>query len=345
MSVARRCLSLGLFVALGCGDDAPPHEHDGGHAGDGGHEELDGGVALDAGIGDPPATLAETGLYSDFAARTLAPGVIAYTVDHELWSDGAEKRRFLLLPEGTSIDTSDMDDWVFPIGTRVWKEFHRDGVHVETRFMEKRAEGGDSGWIRIAYVWSADGTEALPAPDGVEDGRGTPHDVPSVVDCRQCHRGGFDNLLGVSALQIAAPGGLLDRLQADGRLTAPPATRPTIPGSGETFAALAYMHANCGHCHGEHHPLARIRAMRLYVPVGLTSPEDAPVYRTAVGAMAGHLIDGSNTIIVPGDPMGSQLFNRITRRDKEQMPPLGTEVADPTGSETIRLWIEGLAAP
>lgn len=339
MQLRHVCLAAGWIAAVGCGGDdrPPPRDHDAGDFGD-------GGLPLDAGIGDPPATLAETGLYSDFDARTLAPGVIEYGVDFELWADGASKRRFLLLPAGTTIDTSDMDDWVFPIGTRVWKEFHRDGVHVETRFMEKRAEG-ELGWLRIAYVWSADGTEALAAPEGVEDGRGTPHDVPSVADCRQCHRGARDNLLGVSALQTAAPGGLLDRLQAEGRLTAPPAMRPDIPGPPATRAALAYMHANCGHCHGEHHPLAMIRTMRLYVPVGLTRPEDAPVYRTAIGAMAGHLIDGSSTIIVAGDPMGSQLFNRITRRDANQMPPLGTEVVDPTGSEAIRLWIAGLAPP
>ena len=38
---------------------------------------------------------------------------------YPLWSDGAEKQRYLSLPPGTQIDTSNMDDWKFPVGTRV----------------------------------------------------------------------------------------------------------------------------------------------------------------------------------------------------------------------------------
>jgi hypothetical protein len=320
-------------VAAGCDDGGGgvPHEHDGGVTRE---------TTPDAGL-VVPELLSETGLYSDIAMRTLAPGVLEYEVDYELWSDGADKRRFLLLPAGTTIDTSSIDHWVFPIGTRVWKEFHRDGVHVETRFMEKQAEG-ETGWVRIAYVWNDFETDATAAPDGLDDARGTMHDVPSVNDCRQCHRGVTDNLIGVSALQIASPGGLLDRLTADGRLSDPPATRPAIPGDDVQRPALAYLHSNCGHCHNEIHPIGERRPMRLWVPVGLAQAEDAPVYATAIGQMAGHLIDGSNTIIVPGDPSTSQLWMRMNLRNLEQMPPLATELVDPTGSEAVRAWIASL---
>src|SRR5688500_13196261 len=75
-----------------------------------------------------PARLSETGLFADVKAGTLAPGVRAFRLQFELWSDGAAKRRWVALPEGGRIDTSDMDAWRFPVGTRLWKEFTRDGV-------------------------------------------------------------------------------------------------------------------------------------------------------------------------------------------------------------------------
>src|SRR5262245_30688341 len=84
-----------------------------------------------------PEHLSETGLFADVARESLAPDIIAYAPRFQLWSDGADKRRWLWLPPGARIDTSDMDSWVFPVGTKFWKEFTRDGVRVETRLLEK----------------------------------------------------------------------------------------------------------------------------------------------------------------------------------------------------------------
>ena len=64
-------------------------------------------VAVDAAAYDGPKTLAETGLYSDFVTKTLSASVIAYDVRYPLWSDSLEKSRFISLPTGTTIDTTD----------------------------------------------------------------------------------------------------------------------------------------------------------------------------------------------------------------------------------------------
>src|SRR5690348_9989527 len=48
--------------------------------------------------GGVPPTLSATGLYQDFAARTLLPSVREFTPVHPLWSDSAQKRRFVQLP-------------------------------------------------------------------------------------------------------------------------------------------------------------------------------------------------------------------------------------------------------
>src|SRR5690606_11039614 len=64
-----------------------------------------------------PGELRCTGLYSDWEARTLRCGVTAYAPGYELWSDGAEKQRYVWLPPGATIDVSDPDDWDYPVGT------------------------------------------------------------------------------------------------------------------------------------------------------------------------------------------------------------------------------------
>ena len=103
-----------------------------------------------------PPTLRETGLYIDAAALTVDPQHLTFSPQYPLWTDGAAKRRWISLPPGTAIDASDPDAWVFPVGTRLWKEFSFDGRRVETRYLEREADR----WVYAAYAWSEDGREA-----------------------------------------------------------------------------------------------------------------------------------------------------------------------------------------
>jgi hypothetical protein len=47
----------------------------------------------------------------------------------------------------------------------------------------------------------------------------------------------------------------------------------------------------------------------------------------------------SSNEIVPGAPAQSQLFDRISRRDVLQMPPICTKVVDDPGVALVRKWI------
>src|SRR5690349_1711795 len=94
---------------------------------------FDGGTAD---VPDAPAKrgrdqLSQTGLYADIATKTIAADVLAFEPSYVLWSDGATKTRWVRLPPGTSIDTTDPDHWVLPVGTQLWKEFVRDGKRIE----------------------------------------------------------------------------------------------------------------------------------------------------------------------------------------------------------------------
>lgn len=145
-----------------------------------------------------PTTLAETGLYADFASRTIAADSRPFSPQYPLWTDGATKRRWVRLPKGASIDASSPDAWQFPVGTKLWKEFSF-GRPVETRFIERTREG----WRFATYVWSEDGkTAALAEPRG-QLAPGTEHQIPAAADCRVCHANGATPVLGFSALQLS----------------------------------------------------------------------------------------------------------------------------------------------
>ena len=157
---------------------------------------------------------------------------VAYVPQSPLWSDGAEKRRWIALPPGTSIDTSRADAWDFPPGTKAWKEFSHRGRKIETRFIERLADGG---WRYATYLWNAEGTKATLAP--AEGAPGPIYPIPSRTDCLACHEGAASPILGYSAVQLSSS---------------------IAAGSSIERAALGYLHANCGHCHNDAGPLANV---------------------------------------------------------------------------------------
>ncbi len=215
----------------------------------------------------PPQALQETGLYSHFAALEVDPRHLAFSPQYPLWTDGAVKRRWISLPLGSAIDGSDPDAWVFPVGTRLWKEFSFEGRRVETRFIELQPDGQ---WLYAAYAWNPEGTEAqLVSERGRRGayplGDGRSHTIPGVSDCKACHQGGRSEVLGFSALQLSPdrdPGALhadaggvdLTYLVEKGLITGLPKSlldkAPRIAAASPTErAALGYLHGNCGHCH------------------------------------------------------------------------------------------------
>lgn len=315
-------------------------------------------VAVDA---EPPfvapTMLSETGLYSDIATKTIAAGVDEFMPRWQLWSDAAVKRRWILLPAGAHIDTADLNWWVFPKGTKLWKEFVRDGARIETRFLQKIGDGNTwADWFVVSFQWNVGETEATAVPDGVPDDTG-PNDIPSRSDCRKCH-GDTRNpsvVLGFGALQLdyTPTGGLLD-LQAlvdDGRLTAPP-TRPGGPGTpffplpaGDDLArdALGYLHANCGGCHNLRSDVHGVVPIVLRHDVTmLTAWNQTPGYLTTVDVVPSTGAPGATAVIEPGVPAQSALYYRVTTTGGQRMPPVGREVVDPTGTEAIRAWIASL---
>ena len=300
--------------------------------------------------------LSETGLYSDLASQTLAAGVRAFAPNFILWADGADKQRWLQLPEGAQIDSSDMNRWSFPVGTRAWKQFSLGGVPLETRLVERYGPAPDDYWMG-AFVWQEDGSDASFVAEGQLDLQGTPHDAPAQDKCPACHNGEPGRLLGFSALQLSraedaaqaspeADAWTLARLAEEQRLSAPPAagSHYAPPGDTTSAAALGYLHANCGHCHNPRGTSWPDTQMVLRLDVDSSSLEDTRLFRSVVGqALQYYRADPGTLRVVPGDPAASALVQRMqVRGPKEQMPPLATEEIDSEGLDIVRRWIANL---
>jgi hypothetical protein len=288
-----------------------------------------------------PQRLSETGLYRPEAAGTLAAGVRTYRPRFELWSDGADKQRWVSLPEA-AIDTHDMDAWQFPAGTKFWKEFARDGRRIETRLLAKFGPApGD--WVGAAYVWLPDGSDAVLAPEGQQNARETSHDVPSAAQCLACHGGSRSRILGFSAIQLSDGDAelTLRGLAAEQALSDPPKVEPHIPGDALDVAALGYLHANCGHCHNAARPVRS--GARCYDP---ERPFDLSLRTSELDSLTSTAAYRSTRdgIVVPGDSEHSELFRRMESGSMflSRMPPLATESRDERGLSLVRRWIAQL---
>jgi hypothetical protein len=292
-----------------------------------------------------PQHLSETGLYDDAELAHVAPSREAYRPRFELWSDGADKRRWVALPEGQRIDTRDLDAWQFPEGTRFWKEFSVAGKRIETRLLQKIGPAPED-WVGAAYVWAPDGSDATLAPEGRVDVGGSAHDVPAAAQCFGCHGGARSRVLGFSAIQLSstreAEGGVsLESLSARGALSHPPSHDVSLPGDVAAQQALGYLHANCSHCHNQRRPErsgARCfdpeRAFDLSLRTdALASIQDTAAYRSTA--------DG---IVIPGDPEHSELYRRMESGSMflRRMPPLATEELDQPALSNIAHWISEL---
>jgi hypothetical protein len=280
-----------------------------------------------------PERLSETGLYSDIATKQLAPGTLEFAPTNVLWSDAAVKDRWIQLPAGARIDSSDMDHWRFPVGTKLFKQFSLDDKRLETRVIWRIGDSGnrEADTLVGAYVWDDAEAEATFAVGGANDLRGTDHDAPSAETCWRCHLGEPGNVLGFSALQLGDVSAL--------PLTDLPAEPFAAPNS-----ALGYLHANCGHCHNPNGAAWADSRMILRLDVGERDALATKIVQTTVGVPLEQWIGrGYSFRIVAGDPAASAIYVRMSDRTPiVQMPPIATEHPDPGGLAILSTWIQSL---
>ena len=317
-------MGLCVLAAIGCGGDRDP-----GHEFPGSYDRL-----------------GETDFYRDLATGELEPDLISFTPAHVLWSDGSDKERYLRLPDGAAIDTSDMDHWRLPVGAQLFKSFTRDGVLVETRLIERSAATGDRDddfWVG-AFLWRDDQSAADFVPDGAADVRGTDHDVPDVKTCWLCHRGQPGAALGLSALQLSNDEDTIVELADADLLSDPPDGPFAPPGDATVQRALGYLHANCSQCHNPRGAAWIDTDMDLELAVADAAPEETRTYRSTVGVELQYFTAPEFVYrVVAGDPDASGLLHRMTIRGSDAaMPPVASELVHEDGLALVSDWIGGL---
>lgn len=151
-----------------------------------------------------PRTLSESGLFASVKDHVLQPAVIPYSVNSQLWSDGATKERALALPGTQTIGFTEQGPWEFPEHTVLVKTFSLPGGdrprRIETRFLTLQ----EGQWYGYSYAWNDEQTEAKLVDSGgltVKFGD-LEWRYPSRVECMVCHSRAAAFVLGLSTGQM-----------------------------------------------------------------------------------------------------------------------------------------------
>jgi uncharacterized repeat protein (TIGR03806 family) len=306
--------------------------------------------------GDPfPATLSATGCGWADDPTWPSPGMIPYSVNAALWSDGADKERFLAIPDGGKIRIGSDGDWDFPNGTVLIKTFRFDGKRIETRLFMRH---GDGEWAGYSYEWNSDETDATLVPDGGKSRMvGKMNDVewtyPSRSDCTKCHtaQAGFSLGLETAQLnrtQLYSNGRRANQLVTfahiglfDAPLTGPVDKLPRLadPSGSDgtpTERARAYLHGNCANCHRPGVVPDVDLDLRATIALADTHGCDVVPIKGSIGLGPGGKLIAPGHRELPMLPLRMQLLN------SNRMPPVASSIVDSDGVRLVEGWIAAM---
>jgi uncharacterized repeat protein (TIGR03806 family) len=281
-----------------------------------------------------------------------SPLLIPYTLATPLFSDYAEKRRFIYLPPGTRMQANGDGLIDFPVGAALIKSFgyaQADGSYrtIETRLLLRRA----SGWVALPYIWRADGSDAdLRVAGGRQpvdftDPAGNRHSisyaVPNRNQCKTCHElSGAVTPIGpkLRNIELAAP---VRVLVAGADWTGPRLPHWDDAGTGSLDSrARAYLDVNCAHCHN---PRGSASNSGLFLEYERPPAMTTGLFKRPVAAGRGS--GGFDYDIAPGHPDRSILVYRMGSTDPGiAMPELGRAMVHREGLRLIDQWIAAMPA-
>ena len=318
----------------------------------------------------PKEKLSEYGFFAGNPADQIpVAGVTPYALNTPLFSDYAEKLRFVQLPQGQTVAYNSTDVLDFPVGTTLIKTFYfpndfrnpaKGRRLLETRLLVHET----AGWKALGYVWNEAQTEAFLDVAGETkdvsyvdaDGKKRKHayTIPNLNQCKGCHNRAEKLVpIGPSVQQLngelsygSKTENQLTHWKNEGLLTGLPALAdcPKTPvwnrpetGSLE-LRARAWLDINCAHCHN---PSGPAMTSGLNLSSDETAPATLGVLKTPVAAGRGS--GGRQFDIVPGKPDASILLYRLESTDPGiMMPEVGRKTTHREGVELIRDWIKSL---
>ncbi len=303
--------------------------------------------------------LSDTGCFTDTATREPASGVMAYTVNNLLWSDGEKKGRYFAIPDGSTIAlavdesaivaTNDIKNgsFVFPAGSVVIKHFFNGARVVETRLLMNHA---NDGWAGYAYEWNDQQTDATLLTTSKQITTPVSHYFPSPAECMECHTDAANVTLGPDTLQLnytlnyvdGSSENFLDALDRLQYFSATPLTaykQARLYALSDSSATLeqrarSYLHSNCSGCHRTGAPQGGYGDMRYNSS-----------FASNVCGVSPSLPDSPGTALIePGNADSSTVFRRIRSNGMIQMPPIGRATVDQEAVQVIEAWVNSLGA-
>ena len=149
-----------------------------------------------------PKKLSEYGFFQDMNNQIPSDGVLPYDLISPLFSDYADKLRFIYIPENKTATYKPNKVFDFPNGTALIKTFAYLNKHknsniskqlLETRLLIKK----NDKWVNVSYIWNGDQSEAFLSIAGKtiltkfvnEYGEliDVRYRVPNINQCKECH--------------------------------------------------------------------------------------------------------------------------------------------------------------
>ncbi|MEX0290777.1 MAG: PQQ-dependent sugar dehydrogenase [Flavobacteriaceae bacterium] len=329
-------------------------------------------------VGEIPQFLSQTGAFESLDDLSPSAGLVAYDLIQPFWSDGAIKKRWMVIPnDGThdqdseQIDFSENDPWQFPEGAVLVKHFELpvDDVdpgktkRLETRFSIK---GEDGNFYFVTYKWNETQTDAellenaMDEEISIQNGAGgtrmqTWH-YPSRTECFSCHNTSSGGTLGARTRNLnkqytyeetGVTSNQLLTLSSLGILNSEieEADIPNFISAKsltDTDASLdekARSYLDVN-CAYCHRPGTGNRAE---FDLRLKNTLEETHLLTA-GYLTSLGIDGEG-LLVPGDAAKSILYQRLLSLDENiMMPPLAKKAIDIEGAALIEAWINNMEA-
>lgn len=268
--------------------------------------------------------------------------VIGYSLITPLFSDYADKDRYVFVPPAEKAGFDGARVVALPVGSALIKTFRYGDRKVETRVLLHRA----SGWVALPYVWDGDDAVLKRAGARVDltvRGQAISYAVPNVNQCKECHRAG-DALtpIGPKPRNIDATqfehwrkSGVLDGFSMLAKV-------PRWDDANAPLAARAraYLDVNCGHCHN---PSGAASNSGLNLTWDETNPTALGIGKRPVAAGRGS--GGYDFAIDPGHPERSIMLYRLKSTEPGvAMPELGRATTHQEGVKLLSDWIAGMPA-
>jgi uncharacterized repeat protein (TIGR03806 family) len=329
---------------------------------------------LDASFTGVPKLLSQTGVFSNTPNMVPIANLIPFAPNSQLYSDNATKARWISLPANTKVKWDAKENWVYPQGTVVVKNFElptnannpATKRRLETRLLVVKADGKVYG---VTYRWRADNSDADLLTTGAQqnvsitnaDGTTSTQTwtYPSPTECIDCHNAQSSQILGLSTRQLNGnytyPNGVTENQLVNWNnrnLFAPAFINSQVSGFdkmvalSDTSASLetrvkSYLDANCAHCHGTGNGGSQWDA-RFNTPVS-----QMKVVNLATTGIRDYLADYGITnakVVAAGAPQQSVLYIRDKSiNPNDRMPPIGRALEHKEYIAVLEQWIASLS--